>query len=62
MKVRNKLAEDVVIAPAGRNPISVEAGDVVEVDDDLAVSLLDQPDRWEPADNKKTAAAVQKEG
>lgn len=64
MKVRNKRDVAVVIAPAGAQ-IGVEAaaGGVVEVDDDLGRSLLEQSDRWEavkPSNEKPAAAAKEK--
>lgn len=46
MKIRNKRTVAVAVAPPGGDPFVVEAGDTVEVDDDLAKSLLAQPDRW----------------
>lgn len=46
MKVMNKRAVPVTIAPPGAKPLIVEAGATVEVDDDLGQSLLAQPDRW----------------
>lgn len=52
MKIRNKRDVAVVIAPAGAHTgIDVAAGAVVEVDDDLGASLLEQPDRWEAVDS-----------
>jgi hypothetical protein len=51
MKIRNKRDVDVVIAPAGAHSgIDVAAGGVVEVDDALGASLLEQSDRWEAVD------------
>ena len=48
MKVRNKRDVAVVIAPAGAHTgVEVDAGGVVEVDDVLGASLLEQSDRWE---------------
>ena len=48
MKVRNKRDVAVVIAPAGAmSGIEAAAGGVIEVDDDLGASLLEQSDRWE---------------
>jgi len=47
--IRYKDDEDVTIAPVGREPIFVEAGASVEVDDDLGMSLLEQSDKWAPA-------------
>lgn len=49
MLIRNKRDRSVTIAPAGQQPIVVDAGDTVEVDDTVATSLLAQPDRWAPA-------------
>lgn len=49
MRVRNKSGRSRTIAPAGGKPIQVEDGESVEVDDDLARSLLEQTDRWSPA-------------
>lgn len=51
MKVRNKRGVAVVIAPAGAFAgIEAAAGGVVEVDDVLGASLLEQSDRWEAVD------------
>jgi hypothetical protein len=48
--IRNKRDRSVTIAPTdGTDPVEVEAGGTAEVDDHLGTSLLQQPDRWEPA-------------
>ena len=53
MKVRNKRDVVVVIAPAGaQTGIEAAAGGVIEVDDDLGASLLEQSDRWEAVASK----------
>ena len=49
MKIRNKSGRTRTIAPVGHPPIEVADGESVEVDDALADSLLEQPDRWAPA-------------
>ena len=41
----------VIDGPSG--PITVAPGETVEVDDDLAKSLLEQPDRWGKPSKRK---------
>lgn len=55
MKIRNKRDVTVVIAPVGSHTgVEAAAGGVIDVDDDLGASLLEQSDRWEAvASNQK---------
>lgn len=52
MKIKSKSRTPRVINTPGR-PTEVGPGETVEVDDDLAKSLLRQPDRWVKAGSKK---------
>lgn len=55
-KVRNVSSlGDLIVSTLG---IEVKAGEVVEVSDEAAASLLDQPSNWEAAD--KAAASITK--
>lgn len=60
MKVMNKRAVPVTIAPPGKQPIVVEPGATAEVDDELGQSLLEQPDRWTSygVDTESSVSAV----
>lgn len=53
MKIRSKSTTPRVIDTPGR-PTEVAPGETVEVDDDLAKRLLEQPDRWAKAGSKKS--------
>jgi hypothetical protein len=56
MKVRNVSSlGDLVVPVAG---VTVLAGDVVEVDDELAQSLLEQPDNWESAESAASSPST----
>ena len=63
MKVKNATKDDLVVTPAsqyGYPAFEVKAKGVSpDLPDDLAESLLDQPDNWQPVDSK--AAAKDKE-
>ena len=49
-------AHDAVEVPAA-NLLEVKNGETVEVDSDLAKSLLEQPDNWQPG--KKSTAKTE---
>ena len=49
---------DGVAIPYGLGEISAQPGEPVEVPDDLAAGLLDQPTNWQPV---KAAKTIQKE-
>jgi len=52
VKIRNKRDVAVAIAPPGSHTgIAAAAGGVIEVDDDLGASLLEQSDRWETVES-----------
>ena len=57
MKIRSRHPHDVVIANPEFPRITVEAGGVADVPDELAKSLLEQPARWEAVPETKTKAA-----
>ena len=57
MQIRNRHPHDVVIANPEFPRITVEAGGDVDVPDELAKSLLEQPARWEAVPETKTKAA-----
>lgn len=48
MKVRNARPWAVSVAPPNAEPFEVEAGAIVEVDDRLGKSLLQQEENWSP--------------
>ena len=56
MKIRSRHPHDVVIANPEFPRITVEAGGVADVPDELAKSLLEQPARWEAVPETKKAA------
>lgn len=58
-KIVNLRPWKVEIAATGQ---AVEAGGTVEVDDDLAESLCEQPDNWKPATGGKKKTRTSKEG
>jgi len=52
----------VVIAPVGSHTgVEAAAGGVIDVDDDLGASLLEQPDRWEAVESKSNEKPVKGE-
>ena len=62
MKIRNRHPRDLVIADPEFPRITVEAGGVADVPDELAKSLLKQSDRWEAVpETKKAASSGKKE-
>ena len=59
MRVKNLRNVPVSIAPPGSGrPVEVDAGESVEVVDDLGRALLAQPDRWAPAGKTDVNASV----
>lgn len=56
MKVKNKRSYTVEIPEVG----FVDAGDSIEVPDDLGASLVEQVDAWEPVTTKATKASEEK--
>lgn len=54
MKIKNKREVPVTIAAVGFDPVSVDAGGVADVPDELGESLLRQVDRWEEASSPKS--------
>ena len=61
MEIRNRRSRVVVIANPEFPRVVVEATGVVDVPDELAKSLLKQPDRWEAVTKPKKAAKSGKE-
>lgn len=57
MKVKNVSALGDLAVPA--LGLTVAAGAVVDVSDEAAQSLLEQPDNWAPGDAKASKAAPQ---
>lgn len=57
MQVKNKRPFAVDIA----NGPTAEAGETVEVDDELGASLCEQSDNWEAVKASKTSAKADKE-
>lgn len=56
MKVKNKRSYTVEIPEVG----FVDAGDSIEVPDDLGESLVEQVDAWEPVTSKAAKASEEK--
>lgn len=53
MKIKSKRSVPVTVDPKnGLNHFVVEPGEPFEVSDKVGQSLLEQPDRWELADDK----------
>lgn len=52
--IRYVGAHDAALVPAGDRELEVEHGGTVELDDELAARLLEQPENWRRADAPKT--------
>lgn len=60
MKIRNVSETGRAVNDRRHPPFHVGPGETVEVEDELAESLLQQPDRWEAVPDKTASRGKEK--